>query len=137
MRDFATPDQWGRGNRAEKLQSEPEFAAPPSDAHMTALAMLTYMDAGMARDDRLIRRGVNWLQSNQRESGRWWTRSLNTDGRHLITYSGSIYALAALEMSGSLKNAHPEQPPTVDKSIVHEVTQHRSIRPARFGSATP
>lgn len=102
MRDFATPDQWGDAGRAEKLKAEPEFTSPPSDAHMTALVLITYMDAGMSRDDRLIRRGVDWLKAQQRESGRWWTRSLNTDGPHFITYSASIYALAALDMSQSI-----------------------------------
>lgn len=102
MRDFAEPEQWGAGGRAEKLRSEPEFEAPPSDAHMTALVMIAYLEAGMDRDDRLIRRGVAWLKSNQRVSGRWWTRSLNTDKSHYITYSASLYALVALERSGSL-----------------------------------
>lgn len=102
LRDFATPKQWGRGNRAKKLQSESDVLSPPSDAHMTALALIIYMDAGMERNDRLIQRGVRWLKQNQRESGRWWTQSLNTDGRHLITFSGTIYALAALDMSGAL-----------------------------------
>ncbi len=109
LRDFATPEQWGRGNRSKKLQSELNVKSPNSDAHMTALAMIVYMDAGMAHDDRLIRRGVGWLKQNQRASGRWWTRSLNTDGRHLITFSGTIYALVALDMSGSLSpNADAE-----------------------------
>ena len=101
MRDFASPEEWGGGGRAEKLRAEPEFESPPSDAHMTALILITYLEAGMARDDRLIRRGVAWLKSNQRESGRWWTRSLNTDKHHFITYSASLYALVALDMSGS------------------------------------
>ena len=105
MRDFATPENWGRGNRADKLSAEADVESPPSDAHMTALALIVFMDAGMAHNDRLVRLGVNWLKQNQRKSGRWWTRSLNTDGRHLITYSGTIYALAALDMSGSLPSA--------------------------------
>src|SRR5207244_1032311 len=39
IRDFAKPDQWGRGNREEKLKTEPEFTSPSSDGHMTGLAM--------------------------------------------------------------------------------------------------
>ncbi len=96
IRAFAKPEEWGRGNRAEKLRSEPEFGSPPSDGHMTGLAVLILRDAGIPADDSRIRKAVKWLKSNQRESGRWWTRSLNTDKFHFITYSGTAYPLLAL-----------------------------------------
>ena len=44
-----------------------------------------------------LRRGVAWLQSNQRlASGRWFTRSLSTDGHHYITHAGTAFAVLAL-----------------------------------------
>jgi len=49
-----------------------------------------------------IQRGLAWLTSNQRETGRWWTRSLNTEGPHYITYSGTAFPLLALQMCGAL-----------------------------------
>lgn len=103
IRSFADPEQWGNGSRAEKLRSEPEFESPPSDGHMTGLAILVAREAGVPADDSRLQSGVQWLQANQRESGRWWTRSLNTDSYHFITYSGTIYALAALDKCGVLK----------------------------------
>jgi squalene-hopene/tetraprenyl-beta-curcumene cyclase len=97
IRQFATPEQWGSGNRAGKLREEPEFTTQPSDGHMTGLALLVLQEAGVSADDDALRRGLTWLRENQRESGRWWTRSLNTDKWHFITYSGTAYPLLALQ----------------------------------------
>jgi len=102
IRTFATPEQWGRGNRAEKLRGEPEFGNPPSDGHQTGLAVIVLRDAGVPADDARLVRAVEWLRKNQRASGRWWTRSLNTDKAHYITYSGTAYALLALDKCGAL-----------------------------------
>ena len=102
MRTFATPEQWGGGNRAEKLRDEADFKTPPSDGHMTGLALLVLQAAGVSNDDAQIRRGLKWLRENQRESGRWWTRSLNTDKWHFITYSGTAYPLLALQNAATL-----------------------------------
>ncbi|MFQ5730911.1 MAG: hypothetical protein ACE5KM_03035 [Planctomycetaceae bacterium] len=103
IRTFAKPDAWGNGNRAKKLRDEPEFKDPPSDGHMTGLAVMVLRDAGVPAKDPRIRRGVRWLQRNQRRSGRWWTRSLNTDKFHFITYSGTLYPLAALAKCNALR----------------------------------
>ena len=97
LRQFATPEQWGGGNRAGKLRAEPDFKSPASDGHMTGLACLVLQAAGVANDDRGIKQGIKWLKSNQRESGRWWTRSLNTDKWHFITYSGTAYPVMAIQ----------------------------------------
>ena len=102
IRTIALPEQWGRGNRAEKLRSEPEFADPPSDGHMTGLAIVALRKAGVPSSDPRIQRGISWLLNNQRASGRWWTRSLNTNGWHFITYSGTLYPLLALALCDAL-----------------------------------
>lgn len=96
IRSFATPEEWGEGNRAEKLREELDFNNPPSDGHMTGLALLVLRAAGVPKEQKFIQRGVEWLKANQRESGRWWTRSLNTEKRHYITYTGTAYPLLAL-----------------------------------------
>ena len=102
IRSFAKPEQWGDGSRAEKLRSEQKFANPPSDGHQTGLALIALREAGVSARDPAIHRGVEWLLRNQRQSGRWWTRSLNTDTYHFITYSGTLYPLVALHLSGAL-----------------------------------
>lgn len=102
MRTFAAPEAWGRGNRAEKLKAEPDFANPASDGHMTGYAIVVLREAGVPASDARIQRGLAWLKANQRESGRWWTRSLNTDKAHYITYSGTAFPLLALAMCDQL-----------------------------------
>lgn len=98
IRTFATPEAWGRGNRAEKLRREPEFHRPPSDGHQTGMAIVALREAGVPAADPRIQRALAWLMKNQRSSGRWWTRSLNADGRHYITYSGTAFPLLALSL---------------------------------------
>ena len=102
IRTFAAPDQWGSGNRAAKLRTEQEFLKPASDGHMTGLAVLVLREAGVPAKDVRLKKAVKWLLANQRESGRWWTRSLNTDKYHYITYSGTAYPLLALMRCGAL-----------------------------------
>jgi squalene-hopene/tetraprenyl-beta-curcumene cyclase len=96
IRTFAAPEAWGNGGRAKKLQAEPEFTDPPSDGHQTGLAIVVLRAAGVDAKDERVQRGVKWLLANQRASGRWWTRSLNTDTYHFITYSGTAFPLMAL-----------------------------------------
>jgi squalene-hopene/tetraprenyl-beta-curcumene cyclase len=72
-------------------------AKAPSDGYATGLAVFVLRQAGAAKDDAAVKQGVAWLKANQRESGRWFTRSLNTDRRHYITHAGTAYALMALK----------------------------------------
>ena len=102
LRDFGKPTEWGDGRRAAKLKAEPEFDSPASDGHMTGLAMIVLLESGVSAKDAQIQHGVKWIKANQRESGRWWTRSLNTDRQHYITYSGTAYPLLALQLAGAL-----------------------------------
>src|SRR5262245_24558107 len=108
IRAFGEPEQWGRGNRAEKLRSEPEFADPPSDGHQTGLAIIVLRESGLAANDPRIQKGTQWLLANQRASGRWWTRSLNTEKWHFITYSGTAFPLLALSLCDALPPVEPQ-----------------------------
>lgn len=102
MRTFATPETWGGGSRKDKLNAESNKDAPASDGHQTGLAIMLLRESGTPADHPAIQAGIKWIKSNQRESGRWWTRSLNTDGPHFITYSGTFYPLRALQLCGEL-----------------------------------
>tara|TARA_R110002111_G_scaffold168038_1_gene233766 strand:- start:23667 stop:24824 length:1158 start_codon:yes stop_codon:yes gene_type:complete len=104
IRTFAAPEAWGRGNRAEKLREEPEYDQTAngwknlaSDGHQTGLAIIVLRESGVPANDPQIQKGIEWMLTHQRESGRWWTRSLNTDRWHFITYSGTFYPLVALK----------------------------------------
>jgi squalene-hopene/tetraprenyl-beta-curcumene cyclase len=107
IRSFGEPEQWGRGNRADKLRAEADFANPPSDGHQTGLAVIVLRESGVPAGDPRIQKGVQWLATNQRASGRWWTRSLNTENFHFITYSGTAFPLLALSLCDALPAAEP------------------------------
>ena len=98
IRDFAQPEEWGSGNRAEKLREESAAAKSASDGHMTGLALIVLHETETADSTAAEQRGIAWIKSNQRESGRWWTRSLNTEDAHYITFSGTAYPLLALQL---------------------------------------
>lgn len=110
IRTFATPETWAGGVRSAKLIAEPEFKTEPSDGHQTGLVIMVLRDAGVEADHPAIQSGIRWLKTNQRVSGRWWTRSLNTDKSHFITYSGSFYPLMALQKCGELQQDPLDQP---------------------------
>ena len=102
IRTFAVPEAWGKGNRAGRLKAEPELANPPSDGHQTGLAIIVLRESGIPATDPQLQKGVGWLKSNQRVSGRWWTKSLNTDSWHFITYSGTAFPVLALSLCDAL-----------------------------------
>jgi squalene-hopene/tetraprenyl-beta-curcumene cyclase len=67
-----------------------------SDGYGTGLVVYVLRQAGVPAKDKAIQRGIAWLQTNQRASGRWFTRSLNTDRAHYITNAGTAFAVLAL-----------------------------------------
>jgi squalene-hopene/tetraprenyl-beta-curcumene cyclase len=73
-----------------------------SDGYATGLVVYVLRQAGTSADDPALKKAVAWLRSNQRESGRWFTRSLNDDKEHYISHAGTAYAVLALEACGAL-----------------------------------
>jgi squalene-hopene/tetraprenyl-beta-curcumene cyclase len=69
----------------------------PSDGYATGLVVYILRQAGVPANDEAIQKGIAWLRSNQRESGRWFTKSINTDRYHYITHAGTAYAVLALK----------------------------------------
>ena len=102
MRTFAAPEKWGSGVRKELISSEVQQEGTPSDGHQTGLAIMVLRESGTPMDHPAVQRGIKWIKANQRESGRWWTRSLNGDGQQYITYSGTFYPLRALQLCDEL-----------------------------------
>jgi squalene-hopene/tetraprenyl-beta-curcumene cyclase len=74
----------------------PNAKDAPSDGYGTGYVVYVLRQAGVAADADPIRRGVSWLRTHQRASGRWFTRSLSTDKFHYITHAGTGFALLAL-----------------------------------------
>ena len=67
-----------------------------SDGYGTGFVLYILRRGGVEPSDERITRGVAWLKANQRESGRWFTRSLKADSEHFITHAGTAFALMAL-----------------------------------------
>lgn len=80
-----------------------------SDGYATGFVMYVLRRAGVPADDPAIQKGVAWLKSNQRESGRWFTRSLFKDNKHYLSHAGTAFAVMALvECNALTKTAGAE-----------------------------
>jgi squalene-hopene/tetraprenyl-beta-curcumene cyclase len=79
------------------FDQRPNDRTAPSDGYATGLVVYVLRQTGLPANHEAIQRGATWLKSNQRESGRWFTRSLNTDSYHFITHAGTAYAVMALK----------------------------------------
>jgi squalene-hopene/tetraprenyl-beta-curcumene cyclase len=86
----------GNWNRSDGKKQDYET----SDGYGTGFAIYILRTAGVPADDPRIQKGIAWLKTNQRASGRWFTRSMNKDSKHYITHSGTAYAILALAACG-------------------------------------
>ena len=75
-----------------------------SDGYGTGFVIHALRTAGVPAGDPRIRKGIRWLKTHQRASGRWFTRSMEKDGRHYITHSGTAYAILALAACGEAES---------------------------------
>lgn len=82
----------GKYERRDKSPNDPKI----SDGFGTGFVLYILRQADVPANDPQIQRGVAWLKSNQRESGRWFTRSVSNDKAHYITNAGSAWAVLAL-----------------------------------------
>ncbi|MBM3980257.1 MAG: terpene cyclase/mutase family protein [Planctomycetes bacterium] len=77
----------------EKTPNDPNAE---SDGYGTGFVTFVLLQAGAKPTDAPVARAAKWLKANQRESGRWYTRSLNTDKAHYITNAGTAFCVLAL-----------------------------------------
>ncbi len=80
---------------------EPQ-ARSTSDGLGTGFVTFVLRQAGMSADDPVIARATTWIKSNQRASGRWFSRSLYRDGRNFLTHAASAWSVIALGSCGEL-----------------------------------
>jgi squalene-hopene/tetraprenyl-beta-curcumene cyclase len=88
----------GNWIRRDGTPNDPQRA--PSDGYGTGFVVYVLRQAGMSATHAAIARAVEWLKTNQRESGRWFTRSLSQDTYHFISHAGTAYAVMALKACG-------------------------------------
>lgn len=84
----------------DRRDGTPNDSNAASDGYGTGFVAYVLLQAGVAKTDPVIDNGVKWLKSNQRESGRWYTRSLNNDKAHYITNAGTAFCVLALNEAG-------------------------------------
>ncbi|MEX0677466.1 MAG: squalene--hopene cyclase [Pirellulales bacterium] len=73
------------------------------DGYATGLAIYLARRSEVPADDARLARGVAWLKTHQRASGRWFTRSLNKDSHHFITHAGTNLAIMGLAACDELR----------------------------------
>lgn len=89
---LATLGDWKRAD------DEPQDKVT-SDGYGTGFVLYVLRRSGIPANDPRVQKGVTWLKSNQRQSGRWFTRSLFKDSKHYITHAGTAFAIMALRES--------------------------------------
>lgn len=89
----------GAYTRKDKSKNDPKSA---SDGYGTGF--VTFVLRQAEPNHPAIAKGVAWLKANQRESGRWFTRSLSNDKAHYIANAGTAFAVLAIQ-SASEKSA--------------------------------
>ncbi len=90
---IATLGDWKRADNQEQ-------DTQTSDGYATGFAIFILRQAGIDAKDARLQRGITWLKSNQRASGRWFTRSLNKDSKHFLSHAGTAFAVMALTACG-------------------------------------
>jgi squalene-hopene/tetraprenyl-beta-curcumene cyclase len=91
---WTLPALWKLGLRAgEDKQS-------PSDGYATGLSIYVLRQAGLAANEPQMKNGISWLKTHQRESGRWFTKSLNGSRRHVVTNAGTALCAMAMKACG-------------------------------------
>jgi squalene-hopene/tetraprenyl-beta-curcumene cyclase len=90
---LATLGNWKRSDGKEQDYES-------SDGYGTGFVIYVLRCAGVPAEDPRIGKGILWLKTHQRASGRWFTRSMTRDNTHLLTHSGTAYAILALALCG-------------------------------------
>ena len=104
-RDMSTIDAWHFEMSpyvVNLIENLPDASQPASDAYMTAFAIVLMRQGNIPPSDPRIARGLAWLRSEQRQSGRWWMHSLYRGNYHYITYIATVEALKAFDLCGEL-----------------------------------
>ena len=78
------------------------LATATSDGYATGFVIVVARELGVPADDPRLERGISWLLANQRESGKWFTRSPVRDCGNLISNAGSAFDILALQACGRL-----------------------------------
>jgi len=88
--------------KAFKRKDQKPHDTNTADAYGTGLALVVARELGLPAKDERLQKGVAWLKGNQRESGKWFTRSPSKDSKNYFTNVGSAFAVLGLQSCGEL-----------------------------------
>ena len=77
-------------------RSDGKSQSTDPDPYATAFAVHVLVKSGIAHGDQRLMRARQWLRTQQRSSGRWYTRSPHKDNKHYISNAATSFALLAL-----------------------------------------
>lgn len=73
-----------------------------SDGYGTGFVLFVARQAGVPAADARLQKGIAWLKSNQRDSGRWFTKSPGGSKLNLHSNAGTAFAVLALHACGEI-----------------------------------
>jgi squalene-hopene/tetraprenyl-beta-curcumene cyclase len=82
-------------------------SALASDGYATGFAVYVARQAGVPAQDPRLQRGLAWLKSHQRASGRWFTPSQGNHEKNYVSNAGTAYAVLALHACGEVPERSP------------------------------
>jgi squalene-hopene/tetraprenyl-beta-curcumene cyclase len=85
-----------------KLEEGRPLETKTSDGYGAGFVILLARELGVAPDDPRLQRGVEWILTHQRESGKWFTRSPVAYAGNRFSNSGSAFDILALQACGKL-----------------------------------
>jgi squalene-hopene/tetraprenyl-beta-curcumene cyclase len=96
---------WSLSRFGDYARGDGKQQTTDSDGYGTGFSIFLLRQLGVPATDPQIQRGVTWLKSHQRQSGRWFTRSVFKDSRHYISHAGTAFAVMALASCGETSRA--------------------------------
>ncbi len=91
-------------------RSDGKQQSTETDPYATAFATHVLSQSGVASSDPRLTKARQWLRSQQRVSGRWFTRSPHRDNKHYISNAATSFALLALRPQEHLPDPRPSPP---------------------------
>ncbi len=80
-----------------RYDGEPNDPQGPSDGYATGLAALVLCERGWSSGSPEIKKALHWIDTNQRRSGRWYTRSLYAERfRNYLSNMATAYDVMAM-----------------------------------------
>jgi squalene-hopene/tetraprenyl-beta-curcumene cyclase len=106
-----------QGWKDHRRQDDEAQDTKTSDGYATGFVVYLARQAGISASDPRLEKGIRWLKGNQRESGRWFTRSPTKNSKHYISNAGTAFAVLAIKAcdeAAGPRATDKSQPPNRD-----------------------